>query len=76
MARLKIRFMHVDQMHWEAMSAYGNAHVKTPNLDRLAADVMALAKGNLVPDRNLLELASRQVLDKVCIDHPMGRLCI
>mgnify|MGYP002063990644 CR=1 FL=1 len=33
-----ILFMHVDQMHWQAMSAYGNKYVKTPNLDRIAAD--------------------------------------
>jgi len=25
-------------MHWQAMSAYGNPHVKTPHLDRIAAD--------------------------------------
>jgi hypothetical protein len=31
-------FMHVDQMHAEAMSAYGNPYVRTPNLDRIAAD--------------------------------------
>ena len=30
--------MHVGQMHWEAMSGYGNAYVRTPNLDRVAAD--------------------------------------
>ena len=33
-----IVFIHVDQMHWEAMSAYGNPYVKTPNLDGIAAD--------------------------------------
>lgn len=33
-----IVFMHVDQMHAEAMSAYGNPYVRTPNLDRIAAD--------------------------------------
>jgi arylsulfatase A-like enzyme len=38
MKRPNILFIHVDQMHWEAMSAYGNKHVKTPNLDRIAAD--------------------------------------
>ena len=30
--------MHVDQMHAGAVSAYGNSYVKTPNLDRVAAD--------------------------------------
>jgi len=33
-----ILFIHVDQMHWQAMSAYGNPYVKTPAMDRLAAD--------------------------------------
>jgi choline-sulfatase len=33
-----ILFIHVDQMHWQAMSAYGNPHVKTPAMDRMAAD--------------------------------------
>ena len=30
--------MHVDQLHWQALSAYGNPHVKTPAMDRIAAD--------------------------------------
>ena len=38
MKRPNILFMHVDQMHWEAMSAYGNPHVKTPGMDRIAAE--------------------------------------
>ncbi len=33
-----ILFIHVDQMHWQAMSAYGNPHVKTPAMDQLAAN--------------------------------------
>ena len=33
-----IVFIHVDQMHWEAMSAYGNPYLKTPGMDRIAAD--------------------------------------
>jgi len=33
-----ILFIHVDQMHWQAMSAYGNKYVKTPAMDRIAAD--------------------------------------
>jgi choline-sulfatase len=33
-----ILFIHVDQMHWQAMSAYGNSYVKTPAMDRLAAE--------------------------------------
>ena len=33
-----VLFIHVDQMHWQAMSAYGNPYVKTPGLDRMAAD--------------------------------------
>ena len=36
--RPNILFIHVDQMHWQAMSAYGNKHVKTPAMDRIAAD--------------------------------------
>lgn len=29
-------FMHMDQWYWEAASAFGCAHVRTPNIDRLA----------------------------------------
>jgi len=36
--RPNILFIHVDQMHWEAMSAYGNPYVKTPAMDKLAGD--------------------------------------
>ena len=36
--RPNVLFIHVDQMHWQAMSAYGNPHVKTPAMDRMAAD--------------------------------------
>ncbi|VGO12998.1 Arylsulfatase [Pontiella desulfatans] len=36
--RKNILFIHVDQMHWEAMSAYGSPYVKTPAMDRIAAD--------------------------------------
>jgi choline-sulfatase len=32
-----ILFMHTDQQHWEALSAFGCAHVRTPAMDRLAA---------------------------------------
>ncbi len=38
MKQPNIVFIHVDQMHWEAMSAYGNPYVKTPGMDRIAAD--------------------------------------
>ncbi len=38
MNRPNILFMHVDQMHWEAMSGYGNPYVKTPAMDRIAED--------------------------------------
>ena len=38
MKRPNILFMHVDQMHWEAVSAYGNPHVKTPGMDRIATE--------------------------------------
>ncbi|WP_044254198.1 sulfatase [Rhodopirellula sp. SWK7] len=36
--RRNILFIHVDQLHWEGMSAYGNSYVKTPAMDRIAAD--------------------------------------
>ena len=36
--RPNILFMHVDQMHFQAMSAYGNRHVKTPAMDGMARD--------------------------------------
>lgn len=42
MNRPNILFIHVDQMHWQAMSAYGNPHVKTPAMDRIAADGYSL----------------------------------
>ena len=38
MKRPNILFMHVDQMHFQAMSTYGNPYVKTPAMDRIAAD--------------------------------------
>jgi arylsulfatase A-like enzyme len=33
-----IVFVHVDQMSYDAISALGNKHVSTPNIDRLIAD--------------------------------------
>jgi len=33
-----ILFIHVDQMHWEAMSAFGNPYVNTPAMDKIAAE--------------------------------------
>jgi len=36
--RPNILFIHVDQMHWEAMSTYGNPHVETPGMDRIAVE--------------------------------------
>ena len=36
--RPNILFIHVDQMHWQAMSAYGNPYVKTPEMERIASD--------------------------------------
>lgn len=38
MKRPNILFMHVDQLHWQAISAYGNPYVKTPGIDRIAAE--------------------------------------
>ena len=32
-----VLFMHLDQHYWEAVSAFGCSHVRTPNIDRLAA---------------------------------------
>ncbi len=34
---LNLLFMHLDQHYWEAVSAFGCSHVRTPNMDRLAA---------------------------------------
>ena len=36
MTRPNLVFIHVDQMHADAISAFGNTHVQTPNLDRMA----------------------------------------
>jgi arylsulfatase A-like enzyme len=33
-----ILFIHVDQLHWEAMSGAGNRFVQTPNIDRIMAE--------------------------------------
>ncbi|MHC4596765.1 MAG: sulfatase-like hydrolase/transferase [Planctomycetota bacterium] len=33
-----IVFVHVDQLHHRAISAYGAQHVRTPNIDRLIAE--------------------------------------
>lgn len=38
MQRPNIVFVHVDQMHHKAASAYGCEHVRTPNIDRIASD--------------------------------------
>lgn len=37
MQRPNILFLHTDQQRWDALGANGNPHIKTPNLDRLAA---------------------------------------
>lgn len=31
-------FIHVDQMNWQAVSAYGNKYVKTPAIDKMAEE--------------------------------------
>ncbi|MHC4120767.1 MAG: hypothetical protein ACYSWO_25025 [Planctomycetota bacterium] len=36
--RPNILFIHVDQMHFQAKSAYGDPHVKTPAVDLTASD--------------------------------------
>lgn len=36
--RPNIIFIHVDQMHWQAVSAYGNKYVKTPGIDKMVKD--------------------------------------
>ncbi len=38
MKKPNILFIHVDQMHWDAISGFGNPHVKTPAMDRIAQD--------------------------------------
>jgi choline-sulfatase len=42
MARPNIVFVHVDQMHHKAMSAYGCEHVRTPSMDRIAREGYSL----------------------------------
>jgi choline-sulfatase len=42
--RPNIIFMHVDQMHFDAMSTFGNPNVKTPGMDKLADDGYAFRK--------------------------------
>jgi arylsulfatase A-like enzyme len=36
--RPNVLFMHVDQMHFNALSAYGNKYVKTPAMDRMVSE--------------------------------------
>jgi choline-sulfatase len=36
--RPNVLFIHVDQMHFQALSAYGNPYVKTPAIDRMVSD--------------------------------------
>ena len=36
--RPSILFIHVDQMHFQALSAYGNPYLRTPGMDRLVED--------------------------------------
>jgi len=40
--RPNIVFIHVDQMHHRAISAYGNPHVRTPAIDRIVSDGYSL----------------------------------
>ena len=35
--RPNVLFMHVDQMHFNALSAYGNKYVKTPAMDLMVS---------------------------------------
>lgn len=42
--RPNIVFVHVDQMHADAMSAYGNRWLSTPAMDRIAADGVAFRR--------------------------------
>ncbi|MCK5803705.1 MAG: sulfatase-like hydrolase/transferase [Lentisphaeria bacterium] len=37
MRRPNVLVLHTDQQRWDALGANGNPHIKTPNLDRLAA---------------------------------------
>lgn len=37
MPRPNILFIYTDQQRWDALGANGNPHIRTPNLDRLAA---------------------------------------
>ena len=38
MKKPNIVFVHVDQMHHKAISAYGCKYVQTPNIDRIVAE--------------------------------------
>jgi len=40
--RPNILFIHSDQLHFKAISAYGNPYVKTPALDRMVSDGTSL----------------------------------
>jgi len=42
--RPNILFIHVDQLHYQAISAYGNPYVKTPALDRMINDGTSFMK--------------------------------
>ena len=42
--RPNILFIHVDQLHYQAISAYGNPYVKTPALDRMVSDGTSFMK--------------------------------
>ena len=45
--RPNILFIHLDQMHFQALSAYGDPHVKTPPTDRMANDGYASSLGRI-----------------------------
>ena len=43
--RPNILFIHVDQMHFQAISAYGNRHINTPAMDRMVNDGYSFRTG-------------------------------
>ncbi len=47
--RPNILLILVDDMSWGALSCYGNRHVPTPNLDRLAAEGMRFTDAYVTP---------------------------
>jgi len=48
MRRRNLIFVQLDQLHFNALSAYGNPYVKTPNMDRIAKEGYSFMKTHTV----------------------------